>query len=71
MILVSVIAADFTEEYDFTSVPTYQMPRRPIEDKNETKAEDASVSVEIGEDEEESAISSILPSFLKGKFGKE
>ena len=72
MILVSVIAADFTEEYDFTSVPTYSLPRRPIEEaKTESQAEAPEENQESEEEDAESAISSILPSFLKGKFGKE
>ena len=71
MILVSVIAADFTEEYDFTSVPTYSLPRRPIEEAVQSKAEAEEEAAVNEEEDEESAISSILPSFLKGKFGKE
>lgn len=55
--LVSVIATDFAEEYDFTSVPNVQpiAPKPVVEEKvEETKEEEI--------DEEES----ILPNFLKG-----
>lgn len=72
-ILVSVIASDFTEEFDFTSVPTYNTqlkPQRNEVDKanglnngkavKEEKPEDKDASENTNED-------SILPSFLKSK----
>ena len=63
MILVSVIAADFTEEYDFTSIPTFK-PMRPSAIQ-EPSPEEAPVSE--GGEEEASPASQILPNFLKGK----
>ena len=64
MILVSVIASDFTEEFDFTSTPTYSplrpSPLRPSEPKPE-EVEDEE------EPEEESTANSILPGFLKNR----
>ncbi|MBO6284847.1 MAG: hypothetical protein J6O18_00855, partial [Bacilli bacterium] len=57
------IASDFTEEYDFTSIPDYKPLRReqPVEQKPEDlPSEDT---------EEESPGSQILPNFLKGKLG--
>ncbi|NCA97702.1 MAG: hypothetical protein EOM77_06005, partial [Bacteroidia bacterium] len=72
-ILVSVIASDFTEEFDFTSVPTYNTqlkPQRNDADKSnglnngkavkEEKPEEKDASENANED-------SILPSFLKSK----
>lgn len=55
--LVSVIATDFAEEYDFTAVPTVQpiSPKVIVEEKVEEK-----------EDEESEEDESILPNFLKG-----
>lgn len=74
-ILASVIASDFIEEFDFTSVPTYEKTLRPI---HETKinTELSSISeenVDLHSDAEkeelESSIldddASILPNFLK------
>lgn len=54
--LVSVIATDFAEEYDFTAVPTVQpiAPKVIVEEKVEEK-----------EDEESEEDESILPNFLK------
>ena len=72
-ILVSVIASDFTEEFDFTSVPTYNTqfkPQRLENEKNnvpangktikEKKKEETVAPESVDED-------SILPSFLKSK----
>ncbi|MFA5481444.1 MAG: cell division protein FtsZ [Bacilli bacterium] len=72
-ILVSVIASDFTEEFDFTSVPNYTQQLRPqrreaentdgeVKEKNEIegKKEEEEVSEAVSED-------SILPNFLKNK----
>lgn len=55
--LVSVIATDFAEEYDFTAVPTVQ----PIASKVIVEEK-----VEEKEDEESEEDESILPNFLKG-----
>lgn len=67
MILVSVIAADFTEEYDFTSIPTFTPTRREIPTAEEAAKEDPHG---LGsQDEDDDHVSSILPNFLKGKLG--
>ena len=62
-ILVSVIASDFNEEFDFTHVPTYD---RPISQPEQVKPsdEESHVSEEEKEDEEKD---SFLPNFLKDK----
>jgi cell division protein FtsZ len=72
-ILVSVIASDFTEEFDFTSVPNYSQQIRlqrtdgektngvnGDKPKKEAKGEEAEAGEVASED-------SILPSFLKNK----
>lgn len=72
-ILVSVIASDFTEEFDFTSVPNYSQQIRlqradgekvngASDDKPKKEAKEA--ETEAGEAASED---SILPSFLKNK----
>lgn len=72
-ILVSVIASDFTEEFDFTSVPNYSQQIRlqradgekvngASDDKLKKEAKEA--ETEAGEAASED---SILPSFLKNK----
>ena len=61
-ILVSVIAADFTEEFDFTVVPTYEKTLVQTPKVEEAKP----VEEEKVEEEEESH--SFLPNFLKKKF---
>ena len=63
-ILVSVIASDFTEDFDFTHVPTYETPiNKPVQNVednvNETKP--AFESSEADEDPKDS----FLPNFLK------
>ena len=76
-ILVSVIAADFTEEYDFTSVPQFTRPlsrdsmgsgvdstRAKLvrnEEKNSSQDEEDNSTVQ----------DQILPDFLKGLFSNE
>ena len=62
-ILVSVIASDFNEEFDFTHVPTYD---RPIAQPEQVKSasEEAPVEEEAKEEEEKE---SFLPNFLKDK----
>ena len=72
MILVSVIASDFTEEYDFTSVPTFTPLRRePMPSEEEPKPSEPSLEPGAPEEggEEESTVSAILPGFLRGKIG--
>ena len=76
-IFVSVIAADFTEEYDFTSVPTFThqrpqggagaAPIAPSSGNGEGQVGEPEQRVE--EEEEESVQDTILPDFLRGKFG--
>ncbi len=71
-IFVSVIAADFTEEYDFTSVPTFTRPRRENhglhDDSAEPRTETHQEEPEQKPEEEESVQDTILPDFLKGNF---
>lgn len=71
-ILISVIASDFTEEFDFTSVPSYVMPRKEEigYSVEETKAKEVSEELmsEKSEEPESSIAESILPDFLKGKI---
>lgn len=55
-ILVSVIASDFKEEYDFTAVPTVQGPIRPRVDE---------VLHRVAPEEESTPEEDILPDFLK------
>ena len=64
-ILVSVIASDFSEEFDFTAVPTYDRPVKPAYKADESKpAEQASEEAVVEEQpvEEEKGF---LPNFLK------
>ena len=67
-ILVSVIASDFTEDFDFTHVPTYDHPAPAVEEVQEEHNDDNS-----GEEnphvpnKEEEEKNSFLPNFLKGK----
>ena len=68
-ILVSVIASDFTEEFDFTAVPTYERPVKPAYRSEESQASEqaespAEESVEEKPVEEEKGF---LPSFLKDR----
>lgn len=73
-ILVSVIASDFTEDFDFTHVPTYEKQVMPV--KQETLFEQP-ISTESAQEEnkeetseenpEEEKSNSFLPSFLKDK----
>lgn len=66
-LFVSVIASDFTEEYDFTSVPTYKPNKNLISNNASNEEAEVNVASEVKvENEEESNISeSILPDFLK------
>ncbi|MCR5348292.1 MAG: cell division protein FtsZ [Bacilli bacterium] len=70
MILVSVIASDFTEDFDFTTVPSFNPLSRLGATSGETKPAEEEGSPEgTVEDEQESTASQILPNFLKGKRG--
>lgn len=62
-ILVSVIASDFNEEFDFTHVPTYDRPVTNSELERPAN-EEAPVSHDENEEEEKE---SFLPNFLKDK----
>ncbi len=73
-ILVSVIAADFSEEYDFTSVPKFT----PLRKEEVGTGVDATRAKEIASmeesqkqdgEEEEDIPTKILPNFLKGILG--
>ncbi len=72
-IFVSVIAADFTEEYDFTSIPTFAHPARSAIGSGVDEARKKAVSHQEGEigakEEEDSLSNTILPDFLKGRLG--
>ena len=68
-ILVSVIASDFTEEFDFTAVPTYDKPVKPAYKSDEAKPvvdspeEDNLNQIEQPVEEEKG----FLPNFLKDR----
>ena len=62
-ILVSVIASDFTEDFDFTHVPTYEVPTP----KANVEAEEVKPAPQEETVEEESQ-DSFLPNFLKEDF---
>ena len=64
-ILVSVIASDFTEEFDFTHVPTYDRPIQPSEQAKAT-SEEAPASAEASAEAHDEK-DSFLPNFLKDK----
>ena len=64
-ILVSVIASDFTEEFDFTHVPTYDRPL-PQSEASSDVAPEAQASEETKE-ESNDEMDSFLPNFLKDK----
>ena len=68
-ILVSVIASDFTEDFDFTYVPTYDRPAvqtsEPVEEVKAEGNEPASGVVAPANEEDEKE--SFLPNFLKDK----
>jgi cell division protein FtsZ len=69
-ILVSVIASDFTEEYDFTSIPQFQMPKKSEVGSSVLSTKEATIhhhNEENGQEaEEQSVAEQILPDFLKG-----
>ena len=72
-ILVSVIASNFTEEYDFTSLPQFSRPRRETVGFG-VESQKARIVKEEEEHEaepEESVQEQILPDFLKGAFSDE
>ena len=63
-ILVSVIASDFTEEFDFTHVPTYDT--HPVSEQPQESNEESSDSEERSEEKVDEK-DSFLPNFLKDK----
>lgn len=68
-ILVSVIASDFSEEYDFTHVPQLGKIKKETIHANldEHKKENVSETIANAREEKES----LIPSFLKGKNNEE
>ena len=71
-ILVSVIASDFTEDFDFTVVPTYEKPnflnhQTPVAPKADEQAGELNPNRENDNGEEGEEVDDFLPSFLKGK----
>lgn len=74
-LIVSVIASDFSEEYDFTSVPTFSMPKDSKElghGVEATRKEEVARSEKIDQtpgSEEKNLADDILPDFLKGALG--
>ena len=71
-IFVSVIASDFTEEYDFTSIPTFQAPKKEFVGSSVAQTKEKEIEAiekdEAEKPEEASVAESILPDFLKGTF---
>ena len=72
-ILVSVIASDFTEDFDFTSVPTFTRPKRETVGNGVDEARANAVKKEREEEknngeDEESSKDKFLPNFFSGKF---
>lgn len=65
-ILVSVIASDFTEDFDFTHVPTYDHPIKVEHSESETIAE-GETEKPVEHVEEEDDKDAFLPNFLKDK----
>lgn len=64
-ILVSVIASDFTEEFDFTHVPTYEAPApKPVAPTLDNEVDETKPAFENEENEEDTR-DSFLPNFLK------
>lgn len=68
-ILVSVIASDFTEEFDFTAVPTFDKPVKPAYRSEESSPEANAESEQTSEGEEKPVEEEkgFLPNFLKDR----
>ena len=65
-ILVSVIASDFTEDFDFTHVPTYDIPpAKPAVSPLENELGEDKPSFQENPTEEEEKEDNFLPNFLK------
>jgi len=74
MLLVSVIAADFTEEFDFTSIPKFTPPthKESVGSSIDSVFKGLEATEEKKEEDDEDNISSILPDFIKkGTFEEE
>ncbi|MDO5330218.1 MAG: cell division protein FtsZ [Bacillota bacterium] len=71
-ILVSVIASDFSEEYDFTRTQVFVTPKKEdihsSVDETRQKKIDEIASAKSNEPEEQPVEDQILPDFLKGEF---
>lgn len=71
-IVVSIIASDFSEEFDFTSIPQYTRPTHETAYAGVDEARDADIrkneqsEAKTPGEEEDSIIDSILPDFLRG-----
>jgi cell division protein FtsZ len=71
-IVVSVIASDFNEEFDFTSVPEFKMPKDPKElgsgvaQAQEKEIADKEKDVSTSGQAQDDLANDILPDFLKG-----
>lgn len=65
-ILVSVIASDFTEEFDFTHVPTYDHPFAKEENIESDVSNDETMNEEQPVEQEDEK-ESFLPNFLKDR----
>lgn len=74
--LVSVIASDFTEEYDFTSIPTFQAPTSSsqvgsgVDRARQERIRESEEMEEENPSEETSLSASILPDFLRNGLGE-
>jgi cell division protein FtsZ len=71
-IVVSVIASDFTEEFDFTSVPKFTMPKDPsqlgkgVDAARQSMTESVEKKNAADGKEQEDTTNDIIPDFLKG-----
>ncbi len=76
-IIVSVIASDFPDDYDFISVPEVTVPRDPrqlghgAEDTQQALVRQNVEQAAKVSPEEEDLTKSLLPDFLKGTYGEE
>ena len=67
-ILVSVIASDFTEDFDFTHVPTYEAPApKPAAPSVDNEAASEEKPAFPSSEADEEPQDSFLPNFLKGE----
>jgi cell division protein FtsZ len=71
-IVVSVIASDFTEEYDFTSVPKLKIPKDPhqlgsgVDSVQQQQVKKIEENQDKGGAQQDDLADDILPDFLKG-----